>query len=82
MHKLLLLSLLALPLAACASTRDVKASLPPGANAKCPISGHDVSPTSYYEHNGKRIYLCCDDCLAAAAKDPDTALATAYPPAK
>ena len=83
MRQLLLLSLLSLlPLAACASTRDVKASLPPGANAKCPISGHDVSPTSYYEHNGKRIYLCCDDCLAAAAKDPDAALAKAYPPPK
>jgi len=80
MRQLLLFSLLSLlPLAACASTRDVQASLPPGANAACPIEGSAVSPTSYYEHNGKRIYVCCDDCLAGVAMDPDGALAKAYP---
>jgi hypothetical protein len=81
MHKLLLLALCAAvpSLPACASSRDVKATLPPGANTTCPISGHEVSATSYYEHAGKRIYLCCDDCLAGAAKDPDAALAEAYP---
>lgn len=79
MAKLALLLLVLLP--ACASTTaDVTATLPPGANPKCPISGESVSPTSYYEHNGKRIYLCCDDCLTGVAKDPDAALAKAYPP--
>jgi len=67
-------------LCSCASTtKDAVATLPPGANADCPMEGRAVSPTSYYEHNGKRIYVCCDDCLAGVAMDPDAALSKAYP---
>lgn len=83
MHKRTILTFSAalLWLASCASTsKEVTATLPPGANTTCPIEGHAVSPTSYYEHNGKRIYICCDDCLAGVAADPDAALSKAYPP--
>jgi hypothetical protein len=78
MAKLTLL-LLVLCSSCVSNSADVTANLPPGANPNCPISGEAVSPTSYYEHNGNRIYLCCDDCLTPAAKDPEAALSKAYP---
>lgn len=35
----------------------------------CPISGHDIDENSTVDHNGGKVYLCCDDCLEAWQKD-------------
>jgi hypothetical protein len=71
-----ILSLAFLSLAACASTHEHRSDV--HANTKCPISAEAVSPDSYYEYQGHKIFVCCDDCLAAVAKDPAAAYAVAY----
>lgn len=37
----------------------------------CPVSGDKIDRNHYVDHNGKRIYLCCADCLAQVKKDPE-----------
>jgi YHS domain-containing protein len=34
---------------------------------KCPVSGHAVSKQQVAEHNGGKVYFCCDDCRKAFA---------------
>ena len=49
------------------------------ANETCPMSGNPVDEASFYEHEGTKIYTCCDKCVAGVEADPATAMATAYP---
>lgn len=38
----------------------------------CPVSGEKLeSKTIFAEFYGRKVYFCCDDCLAAAKKNPD-----------
>jgi len=37
--------------------------------AKCPVSGKDAKETSSVEHNGGKVYFCCDNCPKAFEKD-------------
>lgn len=37
----------------------------------CPVSGDPIDKKLYVDHNGKRIYLCCTDCLASVKKAPE-----------
>lgn len=37
----------------------------------CPVSGDPIDKNQYVDYNGKRIYVCCADCLAAVRKDPE-----------
>ncbi len=37
----------------------------------CPVMGSKVNAKSLYvDANGKRIYVCCPDCVAAVKEDP------------
>ena len=36
----------------------------------CPILGAPISRTIYADHEGKRVYFCCQDCVKEFKKDP------------
>ncbi len=42
--------------------------------ATCPIMGGAVNRELYVDHDGKRIYVCCQACLAAVSANPGAAL--------
>ena len=50
-------------------------TLPEGnGQAVCPVSGMAVNPEVYVDHDGKRIYFCCEGCVDKFKQDPDTYL--------
>lgn len=38
-------------------------------SAKCPVSGKAAVETSFVEHNGGKVYFCCDMCPKAFKAD-------------
>jgi len=42
----------------------------------CPVSGEDISKKSYTDYKGRRVYFCCDKCVASFKKDPEKYLKT------
>ena len=36
----------------------------------CPLSGEPIDKNAFVEQNGKKVYLCCNDCKTAFAKNP------------
>jgi YHS domain-containing protein len=36
----------------------------------CPVMGGKVNKNLYVDHDGKRIYVCCQGCIGALQKDP------------
>jgi YHS domain-containing protein len=36
----------------------------------CPVSGAAITIENSVEHDGKKVYFCCDKCPAAFTKDP------------
>ena len=36
----------------------------------CPVMGGDIDKKFYVEHMGKRIYFCCEMCIAKFKEDP------------
>lgn len=40
------------------------------AQTLCPVTNEEINRSLFVEHNGKRIYLCCKDCIAVVNKDP------------
>lgn len=41
-----------------------------GDQASCPMMGGAINKSLYVDHDGKRVYVCCNDCLAGVTKDP------------
>jgi YHS domain-containing protein len=37
---------------------------------KCPVSGKAINPTASLEHEGKKVYFCCEGCPNAFKADP------------
>jgi hypothetical protein len=37
---------------------------------ECPVMGGAVDKALYVDHDGKRIYVCCQGCVATVKKDP------------
>ena len=37
---------------------------------KCPVMHGSINKDLYVDVDGKRIYVCCDDCLEVIKKDP------------
>ncbi len=37
---------------------------------QCPVMGGAIDKTLYVDHGGKRIYVCCQGCIAEVRKDP------------
>jgi len=38
----------------------------------CPVTGDKIDKKVFADHDGKRIYLCCADCIEKLKKDPAT----------
>lgn len=36
----------------------------------CPVMGGKVDKSLYVDHAGKRVYVCCQECIATVQKDP------------
>ena len=36
----------------------------------CPVMGGAINRNQYVDHDGKRIYVCCQGCLAPIRRDP------------
>ncbi len=36
----------------------------------CPVSGEPIDPKVWTEHEGKKIYFCCKDCIAKFKAEP------------
>ena len=36
----------------------------------CPVGGEKISKASYADHEGHRVYFCCDDCKGKFTKEP------------
>ena len=37
----------------------------------CPVLGAAIDKKVYTDHQGQRIYFCCDHCIGEFKKDPD-----------
>ena len=37
----------------------------------CPITGEKIDKSVYLDHQGKRVYFCCDACKKAFLQDPE-----------
>lgn len=59
-----------------AKTPEVSAAAAPAADQQlklqttCPVMGGAVDKKIYVDYEGKRIYLCCQGCVAIVQKDP------------
>jgi hypothetical protein len=36
----------------------------------CPVMGGEIDKKLYVDHDGKRIYVCCEGCIATIKKNP------------
>lgn len=45
-----------------------KESLQP--QTKCPVMNEKINKLLFVEYDGKRIYVCCKECIAPVKKDP------------
>ena len=36
----------------------------------CPLMGGKINRKTYADHDGKRVYFCCKDCVGKFKKDP------------
>lgn len=37
----------------------------------CPVMDEPIDPKVYVRYQGKRVYMCCNDCIAEFKKDPE-----------
>lgn len=42
---------------------------------KCPISDHAIDPAQFTEHEGKKVYFCCEHCVEGFKAEPKKFLA-------
>ncbi|HXY33247.1 MAG TPA: hypothetical protein VEI07_03405 [Planctomycetaceae bacterium] len=71
MGRRIFLSAITILAATWCSSRVLAAEAP---ELKCPVSGHPASKQHVAEHNGGKVYFCCDKCAKAfAAKTADFA---------
>ena len=42
-----------------------------GSQTTCPMSGNPVDKKGFVDHNGKRIYFCCNECPKKFEDDAD-----------
>lgn len=60
--------------AAAAPAQPAAAVQPAGevkTQSTCPVMGGAVNKSIYVDHNGKRVYLCCNACVSTFKADPD-----------
>lgn len=37
---------------------------------KCPVMGDPIDPDVFVEHEGRKVYFCCEACIEKFEKDP------------
>jgi len=37
---------------------------------KCPVMGDPIDPDVFVEHEGRKVYFCCEACVEKFEKDP------------
>lgn len=42
------------------------------AQSSCPVSGKALNKAVFVDHQGQRVYFCCQGCPAAFKADPET----------
>jgi len=42
-----------------------------GPQTTCPIMGGAIDKSLFVDHDGKRIYVCCESCLGKIKQDPE-----------
>ena len=55
----------------CLADKEKAEKKDPLAAAKCPVSGKAVKADAFVEHNGGKVYFCCNNCPDAFKKDKD-----------
>ncbi len=40
----------------------------------CPVMSGQINKNLYVDHQGQRVYFCCDACIAVFKKDPEAYL--------
>lgn len=53
----------------------------PRVQVTCPVSGEPVNRKTFIEHDGEKVYFCCQDCIKKFQREPDkykVALANSY----
>ena len=45
------------------------------AQTKCPVMGGDINKEVYADHEGKRVYFCCEACISTFKENPEKYLA-------
>jgi YHS domain-containing protein len=49
----------------------------------CPVMGNPINPNIYVDYEGRRVYFCCQACVAKFKADPEKYLANLdAPPAE
>ena len=52
-------------------------------NLICPVMGGETTDSEIFaEHNGKKVYFCCEGCIDDFKEDPAAYFAKAYPEGK
>lgn len=44
----------------------------PKPQATCPVMGTEIDRTIYVDHDGWRVYMCCEHCVKEFQSDPNT----------
>lgn len=47
------------------------------AQATCPVMGDPIDSEVFTEHNGKRVYFCCKECIGKFEANPEKYLSGA-----
>lgn len=50
--------------------KDGAAAPQPNAQTTCPVMGGKIDKKIFADQDGKRVYFCCDSCVAEFKKDP------------
>jgi len=41
------------------------------AQTECPVLGESIDKSLFVDYQGKRIYVCCNDCIEKVKADPE-----------
>ena len=51
-------------------SKKAEATQAPGPQTQCPIMGGKIDRKLFVDYEGKRIYVCCSDCVPKVKQDP------------
>jgi len=55
-----------------ATTTETVSGAAGTAQTTCPAMGNPINRSLFVDHNGKRIYVCCQSCVGKVKEDPET----------